>query len=456
MNYNTQIVIGTIKNYFNKGHPRSIEAKRNILRLLAIKGVYIGTNLALVPLTIHYVNPSQYGIWLTLSSIMGWFSFFDIGFGNGLRNKYAEAKANGNLELARSYVSTTYASLALIFSVVWLFFFTVNFFVDWSKILNAPLEMTNELSKLAIIVFSFFCLQIVFKTLSMVIIADQKPARSAFFDMLGQLLALAIITILIRTTKGSLLNLGFVLSFSPLLVLIIASFWYYSVEYKNIAPSFNYVHFTYAKDILGIGFKFFFIQIASIVIYQTNNVVIARIIGPEDVTIFNVAYKYMSIVIMAFTIIISPYWSAITEAFTIADYLWIKTSVKKLRIITVFLSFAIIFLVIISKFAYHLWIGDILHIPFSVSVINGIYSIVLCWAALNTTILNGIGKITIQLLTYSLGTILHIPIAIILGKRFGQEGVILSACIFCSIIAVFSHIQVNKILKRTALGLWNR
>ena len=178
-----------ISDFFNKGHQRSIEAKKNIAATFLIKGASIIINLALVPLTIHYVNPTQYGIWLTLSSIVAWFSFFDIGFGHGLRNRFAEAKATGNFEKARIYVSTTYAVLTLIFAGVWVLFFAVNFFVDWSKILNAPPELATELSTLALIVFSFFCLQIVLKTINTVIIADQKPAKASLFDMLGQLIA---------------------------------------------------------------------------------------------------------------------------------------------------------------------------------------------------------------------------------------------------------------------------
>ena len=50
-------------------------------------------SLLLVPLTIDYLNPTQYGIWITLMSVIAWFNFFDIGLGNGLRNKFATAKA---------------------------------------------------------------------------------------------------------------------------------------------------------------------------------------------------------------------------------------------------------------------------------------------------------------------------------------------------------------------------
>jgi len=83
----------------SKGHERSIKAKRNILISLIIKGLSISINLILVPLTITYINPSRYGIWLTLSSLVALFSFFDIGLSNGLRNKLAEAKAKGDIQL---------------------------------------------------------------------------------------------------------------------------------------------------------------------------------------------------------------------------------------------------------------------------------------------------------------------------------------------------------------------
>src|SRR5690606_19352204 len=90
----------------------------------------------MVPLTIDYINPSGYGIWLTLSSIVGWFSFFDIGLTQGLRNKFAEAKAKGDDAAAQMYVSTTYAVLGIIFSLIWLLYLIFSQFLDWASILN--------------------------------------------------------------------------------------------------------------------------------------------------------------------------------------------------------------------------------------------------------------------------------------------------------------------------------
>src|SRR5690554_6421161 len=161
-----------IKNNVNQGHSRSVKAKKNILASFLIRGASIAISLVLVPLTINYINPTSYGIWLTLSSMVGWFSFFDIGFGHGLRNKFAECVAKGEYKLAREYVSTTYAILTLIIGGVLVLFFGINPFLEWSSILNTPSEMTDELRTLALIVFTFFCLQFVLKLITTVLTAN--------------------------------------------------------------------------------------------------------------------------------------------------------------------------------------------------------------------------------------------------------------------------------------------
>src|SRR5690606_17696637 len=97
-----------ILQQINRGQGRSVKAKKNIIASFFIKGLSIAISLVLVPITIDYINTSRYGIWLTLSSIVAWFSFFNIGLTQGLRNKFAEAKAKGEHELAQIYVSTTY------------------------------------------------------------------------------------------------------------------------------------------------------------------------------------------------------------------------------------------------------------------------------------------------------------------------------------------------------------
>ena len=123
-----------INNFFS-GHERSVKAKKHILGSLFLKGISILISLLLVPLTIDYLNPTKYGIWITLMSVITWFNFFDIGLGNGLRNKFAIAKAEGKDELVRTYISTTYAIITIISVALFVIFFIVNQFLSHQNLI---------------------------------------------------------------------------------------------------------------------------------------------------------------------------------------------------------------------------------------------------------------------------------------------------------------------------------
>lgn len=76
-----------LKTLLFGGSDRTKQAKINVWVSFLIKGVSILVSLVLVPLTLSYLTPFDYGVWLTLNSILVWLDFFDVGLGNGLRNK---------------------------------------------------------------------------------------------------------------------------------------------------------------------------------------------------------------------------------------------------------------------------------------------------------------------------------------------------------------------------------
>ena len=445
-----------IKNFFTQGNERSINAKRNILIIAVLKGCGIAISLFLVPVTIHYVNPTRYGIWLTLSSIVGWFSFFDIGLGNGLRNKFAEAVAGGKPELARTYVSTTYAILTIIIAIVLLIFFCINPFLNWAKILNTPADMVGELRLLALIIFGFFCIQFVLQLITTIITANQQPAKASVFGFLGNLLSLGIIYVLTKTTSGNLIYLGTVFSVTPVVVLIASSLWFYSHKYKQYAPSIKFVKFHFARDLMSLGIKFFIIQMAAVIFYQTSNIIIAHLFGPEQVTPYNIAYKYFSVVTMAFSIIMLPLWSAYTEAWIKKDITWIKNSVNKLILIWILIAIAVTIMLISSNFIYRMWVGKEIKVPVSVSVVMAAYVIINGWCGIFSQFLNGVGKIKLQLYISILGAVVNIPLAIFLGKHLGIYGVLLSTVFLGAISALWSPIQYKKLINNKATGIWNK
>ncbi|RYX87905.1 polysaccharide biosynthesis protein [bacterium] len=445
-----------VSNFISKGHKRSINAKKNILLSFFVKGVSIAVSLVLVPLTINYVNPSRYGIWLTLSSIITWFIFFDVGFGNGLRNKFAEAVAKGDDKLARNYVSTTYAMLCIIVGVLLSLFFCINFFINWAKILNAPKEMASELSVLAEIVVIFFCLRFVFQLITTVLTANQETAKASFFDFLSSILSLLIIFILTKTTSGNLVYLGTTLSFTPVLVLIISSIWFYTRDYKKFAPSIQFVRFSYARNLMSLGVKFFIIQIAALVLFNTNNIIVTQVFGPETVTTFDVAFKLFSVVTMIFNIIATPLWSAFTDAYAKSEFEWIKNTLLIMKKIWIVLSVFTIFLLLSSKWIFKIWLGNKVNIPLNLSIAMSSYVIVFMWQTIHVFFLNGIGKIKLQLYLVIFSGLINIPLSIYFGKKFGLVGITLTSTFLFIFMGILFSIQTQKILNNTATNIWGK
>lgn len=444
-----------LKKLLNKADHRSAKAYKNIIALFVLKGTNIAIGLVLVPLTLHYLDTTRYGIWITLSAIFGWFSLFDIGLGHGLRNRLAEALAMNNIRKARVYVSTTYASLILIFFVVFLIFMGLNRFIDWTKILNTDDSFRHELSLLAAFVFFFFCMRFITQLITSIALAKQEPAFSQMLDVSGRVVSLAAIYLLTIFTEGNLLYLGITLTATPVFVITILSIIVFNGRYSDLKPSIKLVEFKELRYILSLGVKFFIIQITAIIFYQTNNIIIAQVFGPEEVTPYSVIYQYLSVILVGFTIVLTPYWSAFTDAYTKLDFAWIKKEVKKLKSLWLLVLVVMFIAIAFSDVVVRLWVGDKVVVNFWLTVTIGIYMLLTAFNNINVSFLNGTGKVRIQLYIALVFSILHIPLAIYFCKLFGIAGIMLSAIINTAFTTIIYEIQYRKLIEQKAKGIWN-
>ena len=449
-------------NSFFKGHERTVKAQKNIIASLVIKGVSIIIGFLMIRITLDYLDETTYGIWVTLTSFLTWFTFFEVGLGNGLKNKLAEALAVKDYELGKAYVSTTYAILTIIVSAVALLFFIGNFFIDWTIVLNTDKELAGDLSYLAVIVFGFFFLRFIIKLISIILAADQRPAIANTFGPIGNLIILILIYVLTKTTEGSLIYLGWVLSIVPVLVLIVATVYFFKRDYKHISPSIKFVKIKYAKDLLNLGMKFFLIQVSALIMFQSSNIIIAQFYGPEEVTPFNIAYKLFSVILMIFTIVISPYWVAYTEAWTVNDIGWIKKTTRNLLNAWLGLVLLALVLFFISDFFFDFWIGKdkmkTIYISKRLKIALLIYFLLFTFGGIFNMFINGVGKLTIQMYSLLVGVIIFIPIAIFFIKHlhWGIESVVVASIIANFYSPFIAPIQYFKLINQKAYGIWNK
>lgn len=448
--------------FFLKGNKRTIKAKKNIIASFVIKGMSIIVGFLMVRVVLDYLEPTKYGIWLTMTSFITWFTFFEIGLGSGLKNKLAEALAVKDYELGRTYVSTTYAILTIVIGLVAFAFFIANFFIDWTVILNTEKEMSKELTGLAFIVFGFFFIRFVVKLISIVLTADQRPAIANSFGPIGNLIALIVIYVLTKTTESSLIYLGWVLSVVPIVVLIIATIYFYKTDYKRIAPNFKFVRFEYAKELLRLGINFFIIQVSALVIFQSSNIIIAQFFGPSEVTPYNLAYKLFSIITMLFTIIVTPFWAAFTEAWVKKEIKWIKRTVKNLFKIWIVVVIIGLFLLLISNSFFNFWIGKEemgkIHISKVLKISLLIYFLLFTFGSIFNMFINGTSKIKVQVYSLLIGALLFFPLSLFFIKelQWGIESVVIASIVSNFYSPFIAPLQYYKIINKKAYGIWNK
>jgi O-antigen/teichoic acid export membrane protein len=157
---------------------------------------------------------------------------------------------------------------------------------------------------------------------------------------------------------------------------------------------------------------------------------------------------------MVFTIIMTPFWSAFTDAYTKKDFNWIRNVILKMQKYWFLLVVTTVCLLMISPLVFNWWLGDRVKIPFTLSVAMAIYVIAYAWQTIHVFLLNGIGVIKLQLYVVLISAIINIPLAFFLGGKIGLAGITLSnAVLFIAMGIVFS-IQCKKILNKTATNIW--
>ena len=446
-----------LRERINNTHPRTRKAQLNTALGLLIKGIGMLISLLLVPLTIDYLSKDTYGTWLTISSVVTMMTFLDIGIGNGLRNKFSEAVANRDTTLARAYVSTAYSIFGVIQLVLIGFFLLIVRYVPWQRIFNTSID-TKQLQIVILLTVVAMALKLVLDILSYILFALQESSRVGLITFLSNALILISTYILAHFTTGNLIYLALVTAISPILVLLISGFILFHSRLKLYRPTVQLVNLNYAGSLLSLGYKFFIIQLAVIVVFYTDNLIITQLFGPAEVTTYNVAFRYFNAVSTLFTIAIAPYWSAFTEASVKADVAWIKQTYSYLQRLWLGLVMAIILMIVIADPIYFIWIGNRVTVPHILNFCMGLFIVISCWNSVAVAVLNGLGKIHLQLYFSILSAVINIPLAILFGQVFdlGSAGVILATSVSLLIGSVIGGLQTRKLISGTAKGIWNK
>lgn len=435
---------------------RTLRMRNNTMYMMFLRCCSILITLISAPIMLTHVDRAEYGVLMTLTSIVNWVGMMDIGLGNGLRNNLSVYLANNEIKKAKETVSSCYGALALYVSILIAFFLIISPFVKWTDFLNSPQSSEYELLWLANVVFISFCINFLFGLINSILFAYQMPAYQSLFILLGQVFALIALIIQVYVFDvSSIFVIGSFNCIIPPCVTLIGSFFLFRGRLKEVSPSLRLVNFKTVNGILSLGIKFFVLQIITIILFQANNLIIAKVVNPESVVEYNLAFKYISVITMVFNIVLTPIWSATTDAYVRGDFDWIKRTLRYLRkvcIITICLGGI---MVIASKFVYGIWLGkDVINIPYSTTALIWLYVSLEMMYKMHVMIVNGIGKVHAQMIITGVIALLYVPLACSMGKMLGIIGVLSANCIVFLLNYIWVKIQCTKLINQTADGFW--
>lgn len=314
-------------NIFN-GDKRTALVKKNIALSFVIKAWSCVFQFLVVPLSLLSLTSYEYGLWLTINSILMGIDSIDVGFGNGLRNKLAEALAQEDMEKARQQVSSAFFMLIITILPVVLLLSIFIFNVDSYKLLNVSQGFVCNLDSILFVSLLVMGVTFIFKFIGNVYQGLQFPAVNNLLVVIGQTISLIGLFILSKLGNGNLFTVALIFTLSPLFTYLVAYPITFFKKYRHLAPSISYFRWQSFRELFSLGVIFFIIQVSGLLLFMSSNVIITKILTPEAVTPYQIAYRYFTALYMVFIIITTPLWNATTDAYTRGDWKWISNVVQ--------------------------------------------------------------------------------------------------------------------------------
>lgn len=435
---------------------RTVLVKRNIVASFVIKGWSVLMQFLLVPLTLHSLGAYENGLWLTISSMLLWIDNFDIGLGNGLRNKLAEYLARHDIVKAADAVASTFFMLTVLIMPICVLVNAAIWNFDVYSFLNVDKNIVGGLRVVLSATALMVCSTFVFKFLGNFYMGLQLPAVSNLLVAIGHTLTVLGVGAVYLSGGDSLLLIAVAYTASPLLVYLTGYFvTFYGRRYSVLRPAMGNVKLVMVKDLLNIGVKFFILQIAGIVLFMSSNIIISRLFSPDVVTPYQIAYRYFSVILLVFAIVCMPFWTATTDAYQRNDKDWIIRSGKVLDRLMIFVCCLLVLMIVMAREVYMLWVGSVVEIPLQMTVLVALYVLVLTVSMRYSYVLNGIGALRLQVIMTVSAAVLFIPLSLIVVSVTNDMNSLFVVMSLVNVPGLVANmVQYHKVINGTAKGFW--
>ena len=394
----------------------------NIFGVVCLKGFSLLLSFVMTPMYLSYFHDQNIlGVWYTLQSILVWVLTFDLGLGNGIRNRLATAISSGQKEEARKIVSSGYIMLALVTAGIAALMAAAVPLMDWQKLLNTTLE-AQLLGKILLITLMGIVLQFFFSVISSILMALRKNIIANALPICTNLLLLAFLLLPHhQSDEKRFLILAIFYVTATLLPLVVASIVVFSTDLKEFRPSARYWDKNVGKSVLTIGGGFFIVQLGLLVINSTNQMIINYLFNGEAVVQYTLYYRLYSMAPMIFTLFTQPIWSEISVRYARKEIDWIQKIYHVMLGVAAVISLGCLAVTGLLPWIFKIWLGSTSGIVPSrmAGLIFTIWIVVELFVYASTCIANGMTRLRCQTIFTAAAAVLKIPVTLLCVRWSG-------------------------------------
>jgi O-antigen/teichoic acid export membrane protein len=399
-------------------------------------------------MTARFLGTERFGLWLLLGSFLTWGGLVDLGLGNSLTTEVARADGRDDRKVPRVLVSSAFFPVLAIAVAVSVFFAIVYSWIPWPRVMNVTGTVAASEAGAAVAVTAIvFVARLPLGIASRLYSAYQEGYRYQLWS--GSAVALSIVLLKAAIAYNASLPTLLASFFGTMLLGdVAASVDIFARRRRWLAPRLRYFDMRIARSLLSTGLMFWIAQIASILLLQTDLVLVARLFGAEAVADYGVALRLFSVVSMVQMAFASSLWPAYAEALERKDQAWVsRTFFRSIVLATAWAVLASLLLVACGGAVVRLLINGrdtpsqgLLAAMATTAVVSAI-------AQSFAMLLNGLGEIRIQAWLGFLSGVFNIAVSLVLGYLIGPAGVSLGTA-----FAILASVAVSAGFLRRKVG----
>ena len=391
----------------------------------AAKAAALAAMLISVPLTLGYLGPERFGLWMAISAVIAMLGFADFGLGNGIMNAVSHASGRNDKRAIHESVSNGFIMLAAIGGLILLIFLAVYPYVPWPSVFNVTSRTAAlESGPVVLVLLICFIATLPLGATQKIQLGLQQGYWGNLWETVGSVLGLLGIIVAIQLQAG-LPWIALSMAGVPLIFRALNTLVFFGCQERALRPSVSHFDFEVIRRLIRTGFLFFVLQLAVIVGFQSDNIIIARILGVEAVAGYDVALKLSTLPAMFIGLVVVAQWPAYGEALTRGDSDWIRRTF--IRTIRLSLLFAVPFALVLFTWGdtvIRAWAGP--EVVPSTALLAGmsIWSVMMVLGSVIGVLLNGLHVVRFQAINSLLMATANILLSIYLVGRIGVVGAI--------------------------------